>query len=68
MPAPTIEPMTMAVREDSGSFCCSAEEATDDGADAAEDVIFSPLQFVAEKANVSNPSVVFGANVSSAAP
>src|SRR6516164_9574422 len=43
MPAPTIEPMTMAVREDSGSFCCSVEEATDDGADAAEDVIFSPF-------------------------
>jgi hypothetical protein len=39
MPAPTIEPMTMAVNEESGSFCCSVEEA----ADAVEDVISLPF-------------------------
>jgi hypothetical protein len=32
----------MAVREDSGSFCCSVEEAADGDADAAEDVILPP--------------------------
>jgi hypothetical protein len=27
MPAPTIEPMTIAVRDDSGSFCCCSDAA-----------------------------------------
>jgi hypothetical protein len=29
--------MTMAVREDSGSFCCPVEAVADGAADAAED-------------------------------
>src|ERR1700741_2904500 len=40
IPAPTIEPMTMAVREESGSFC-SVVEDVEDADDAVEDVIFS---------------------------
>jgi hypothetical protein len=45
IPAPTIEPMTMAVSEESGSFP-SAGEATEgvEGAeDAAEDAILLPF-------------------------
>src|SRR5215470_12698434 len=40
IPAPTIEPMTMAVREESGSFCSVGEDA-EDADDAVEDVMFS---------------------------
>jgi hypothetical protein len=37
-----MEPMTMAVREESGSFCCSVEETADGADDAVEDVILPP--------------------------
>src|SRR5579864_8645763 len=41
MPAPTIEPMTIAVKEESGSFP-SAGEATEDAEGAVEDVMSPP--------------------------
>jgi hypothetical protein len=37
--------MTIAVREESGSFCCSVEEVTSGAADAAEDIVLSPVVF-----------------------
>src|SRR6516225_7527230 len=40
IPAPTIEPTTMAVSDGSGSFCSVVEE-TEGAEDAVEDVIFS---------------------------
>src|SRR5215471_1357552 len=42
IPAPTIEPMTIAVSEESGSFC-SVVEDTEGVDDAVEDVISLPL-------------------------
>src|SRR5215469_2798584 len=39
MPAPTIEPMTMAVREDSGSFPSVADAGGDAGADSVGAVV-----------------------------
>jgi hypothetical protein len=39
--------MTIAVREDSGSLCCSVEETTDGASDATEDIILSPAAFAA---------------------
>jgi hypothetical protein len=50
IPAPTIEPMTMAVSEENGSFC-SVVEDTEGVDDAVEDVIFLPLHRSAANAN-----------------
>jgi hypothetical protein len=45
MPAPTIEPITIAISEESGSFCPAVEDA--EGADdAVEDVIFLPFIYL----------------------
>jgi hypothetical protein len=45
IPAPTIEPITIAVSEESGSFCPVVADAV--GADdAVEDVIFLPFIYL----------------------
>src|SRR6516225_9487043 len=51
IPAPTIEPTTMAVSDGSGSFCSVVEE-TEGADDAVEDVISLPLQVAATKPNI----------------
>jgi hypothetical protein len=53
MPAPTIEPMTIAVSEKSESFCALAV-ATDGAEDAVDDVVFPPLS---RKPNQANESI-----------
>jgi hypothetical protein len=49
IPAPTIEPTTMAVSDGSGSFCSVVEE-TEGADDAVEDVIFSPFRSLPQSA------------------
>jgi hypothetical protein len=52
--------MTIAVREESGSFCCSVEEAVDGDADAAEDVILPrPFEFASAGKRVLRPRFLF---------
>jgi hypothetical protein len=52
MPAPTIEPMTIAVSEKSESFSALAV-AADGAEDAVDDVIFPPLSRKPSRANES---------------